>query len=38
VLTLGEVVTEVLCYVPASFKAIRHVRTELSCRGCGTSV
>lgn len=35
---LGEDVTEVLCYVPAPFKAIGHVRTELSCRVCGTSV
>jgi transposase len=29
---LGEDVTEVLEYVPASFKVIRHVRPKLSCR------
>ena len=28
---LGEDVTEVLDYVPASFKVIRHVRPKLSC-------
>jgi transposase len=31
---LGEDVTEVLEYVPASFKAIRHVRPKFSCRRC----
>jgi hypothetical protein len=31
---LGEDVTEVLEYVPASFKVIRHVRPKLSCRMC----
>jgi transposase len=31
---LGEDVTEVLEYVPASFKVIRHVRPKLSCRIC----
>ena len=31
---LGEDVTEVLEYVPASFKVIRHVRPKLSCRDC----
>ena len=29
---LAEDVTEVLEYVPASFKVIRHVRPKLSCR------
>jgi transposase len=31
---LGEDVTEVLDYVPASFRVIRHVRPKLSCRSC----
>jgi transposase len=31
---LGEDVTEVLDYVPATFRVIRHVRPKLSCRGC----
>lgn len=33
---LGEDVTEVLEYVPASFKVIRHVRPKLTCRICET--
>lgn len=35
---LGEDVTEVLEYVPASFKVIRHIRPKLSCRVCETIV
>ena len=35
---LGEDVTEVLEYIPASFKVIRHVRPKLSCRVCETIV
>lgn len=35
---LGEDVTEVLDYVPASFRVIRHVRPKLSCRKCETIV
>jgi transposase len=31
---LGEDVSEVLEYVPASFKVIRHVRPKLCCAGC----
>jgi transposase len=31
---LGEDVTEVLEYVPARFKVIRHRRPKLSCRAC----
>jgi transposase len=31
---LGEDVSEVLEYVPASFVVIRHVRTKLSCTNC----
>ena len=35
---LGDDITEVLDYVPASFKVIRHVRPKLSCRVCETIV
>lgn len=35
---LGEEVAEVLEYVPASFRVIRHVRTKLSCTKCGCIV
>lgn len=35
---LGEDITEMLEYVPASFKVIRHVRPKLSCRICETIV
>ncbi len=31
---LGEDVSEILEYVPARFKVIRHVRPKLSCAGC----
>lgn len=31
---LGEDVSEMLEYIPAQFKVIRHVRPKLSCRGC----
>jgi transposase len=31
---LGEDVTEVLDYVPGSFRVTRHVRPKLSCRDC----
>jgi len=31
---LGEDVTEVLDYVPASFRVLRHVRPKFSCRVC----
>ena len=33
---IGEDVTEVLEYVPSSFKVIEHVRPKLSCRTCAT--
>ena len=33
---LGEDVTEILDYVPGTFRVIRHVRPKLSCRGCET--
>ena len=31
---LGEDVSEILEWVPASFKVIRHVRPKLCCAGC----
>ena len=31
---LGEDITELLDYVPGSFRVIRHVRPKLSCRSC----
>jgi transposase len=34
----GEDVTEILDYVPGSFRVIRHVRPKLSCRACETIV
>jgi transposase len=33
---IGDDVTEVLEYVPASFKVMQHVRPKLSCRACET--
>jgi transposase len=33
---IGEDVTEILEYVPSSFKVIEHVRPKLSCRTCAT--
>ncbi len=35
---LGEDVSEMLEYVPARFKVIRHVRPKLSCRKCDAIV
>jgi hypothetical protein len=35
---LGEDVSEVLDYVPASFRVIRHVRPKLACGCCDTIV
>jgi transposase len=35
---LGEDVSEVLDYIPASFIVIRHVRPKLSCCGCDAIV
>jgi transposase len=34
----GEDVTEILDYVPGSFRVVRHVRPKLSCRACETIV
>lgn len=36
--SLGEDVSEVLDYIPASFKVIRHVRPKLACGRCDTIV
>jgi transposase len=33
---IGDKVTEVLEYVPSSFKVIQHVRPTMSCRACET--
>ncbi len=35
---IGEDVSEMLEYVPASFKVIRHVRPKLACQACQTIV
>lgn len=35
---LGEDISEVLDYIPASFLVIRHVRPKLSCCGCDAIV
>lgn len=35
---VGEDVTEVLDYVPASFRVIRHVRPRFACRSCDACV
>jgi transposase len=34
VVKIGEDVTEVLDYVPARFRVIRHVRPRMACRAC----
>src|SRR5712691_3863434 len=33
---IGDDVTEVLEYVPSSFKVLQHVRPKMSCRACET--
>jgi transposase len=33
---IGDDVTEVLEYVPSSFKVVQHVRPKMSCRACET--
>ena len=35
---IGESVSEMLEYVPARFKVIRHVRPKLACSGCETII
>lgn len=37
-LKAGEDVSEVLDYVPASFRVVRHIRPRLICKGCDTVV
>ncbi|MEL7348445.1 MAG: IS66 family transposase [Pseudomonadota bacterium] len=37
-LKLSEDVTEVLDYVPASFRVVRHVRPRFACRSCDTRI
>ncbi len=36
--SIGESVSEMLEYVPARFKVIRHVRPKLACAGCETII
>jgi len=36
ILKAGEDVSEVLDYVPASFRVVRHIRPRLICKGCDT--
>ena len=35
---IGDDVTEVLEYVPSTFKVVQHVRSKMSCRACETIV
>jgi transposase len=37
-LKAGSVVSEVLDYIPASFRVVRHVRRKMVCRGCDTEI
>ena len=34
----GESVSEVLDYVPASFRVVRHIQPRFTCKGCDTQV
>jgi transposase len=34
----GETISEVLDYVPASFRVVRHVQPRFTCKGCDTQV
>ncbi|WP_259664436.1 IS66 family transposase [Rhizobium bangladeshense] len=34
----GEAITEVLDYVPASFRVVRHVQPRFTCKGCDTDI
>jgi transposase len=34
----GEAVTEVLDYVPASFRVVRHVQPRFTCKGCDSDI
>jgi transposase len=37
-LKAGSVVSEVLDYIPASFRVVRHVRRRMVCKGCDTEI
>lgn len=37
-LKAGVTVSEVLDYVPASFRVVRHLRSRLVCKGCDTEI
>lgn len=34
----GESVSEVLDYVPASFRVVRHIQPRFTCKGCDTQI
>jgi transposase len=34
----GDTVSEVLDYVPASFRVVRHIQPRFTCKGCDTQV
>lgn len=34
----GETVSEVLDYVPASFRVVRHIQPRFACKGCDTDI
>jgi transposase len=34
----GETVSEVLDYVPASFRVVRHIQPRFTCKGCDTTI
>jgi transposase len=37
-LKAGSVVSEVLDYVPASFRVVRHIQRRIICKGCDTEI
>ncbi|MFX8496842.1 IS66 family transposase zinc-finger binding domain-containing protein, partial [Acinetobacter baumannii] len=37
-LKAGTTVTEVLDYVPASFRVVRHLQPRFVCKGCDTEI
>jgi transposase len=34
----GETISEVLDYIPASFRVVRHIQPRFTCKGCDTQV
>jgi transposase len=34
----GETINEVLDYVPASFRVVRHIQPRFACKGCDTQI